>query len=49
MADQNTVATNSFLVELGTEELPPKALLKLASAFGDGITTGLKAGSAWFR
>jgi len=42
MADQNDVETNSFLVELGTEELPPKALLKLANAFGDGITNGLK-------
>jgi len=38
MAEQ----TNSFLVELGTEELPPKALLTLATAFGDGIVSGLK-------
>lgn len=30
-----------FLVELGTEELPPKALLKLATAFKDGIAAGL--------
>ena len=42
MADQNNVETNSFLVELGTEELPPKALLMLANAFGAGITSGLK-------
>ncbi len=34
--------TQSFLVELGTEELPPKALRKLASAFADGIANGLK-------
>ncbi|MGI9291752.1 MAG: glycine--tRNA ligase subunit beta [Gammaproteobacteria bacterium] len=35
--------TNSadFLVELGTEELPPKALLKLRDAFADGIAKGL--------
>ncbi len=30
-----------FLVELGTEELPPKALLKLATSFAEGITAGL--------
>lgn len=36
------VDTNSFLVELGTEELPPKALMKLAEAFGAGIVAGLK-------
>ena len=38
MAEQ----TNTFLVELGTEELPPKALMKLATAFGDGVVSGLK-------
>lgn len=31
-----------FLVELGTEELPPKALKKLAAAFTAGIVDGLK-------
>ncbi|QLF93558.1 glycine--tRNA ligase subunit beta [Pseudomonas sp. ABC1] len=31
-----------FLVELGTEELPPKALPKLAEAFLAGIEKGLK-------
>jgi len=31
-----------FLVELGTEELPPKALKKLAQAFSAGIVEGLK-------
>ncbi|MBC7201988.1 MAG: glycine--tRNA ligase subunit beta [Pusillimonas sp.] len=30
-----------LLVELVTEELPPKALSKLGNAFADGITTGL--------
>ena len=34
--------TNSFLVELGTEELPPKSLMKLATAFGEGIVNSLK-------
>jgi len=31
-----------FLVELGTEELPPKALLKLSTAFQAGVVEGLK-------
>lgn len=32
-----------FLVELGTEELPPKALKTLSESFRDGIVSGLKA------
>jgi len=32
-----------FLVELGTEELPPKSLLALADAFANGIAAGLGA------
>src|SRR5690554_7008143 len=36
------MSARDFLVELGTEELPPKALKTLASAFRDGITQGLK-------
>jgi glycyl-tRNA synthetase beta chain len=32
-----------FLVEIGTEELPPKSLLALAEAFRDGVTAGLDA------
>jgi glycyl-tRNA synthetase beta chain len=31
-----------LLIEIGTEELPPKALLKLSNAFTDGITDGFK-------
>ena len=31
-----------FLVELGTEELPPKALKSLYTSFADGIESGLK-------
>tara|TARA_B110000858_G_scaffold89247_1_gene103117 strand:- start:38247 stop:40325 length:2079 start_codon:yes stop_codon:yes gene_type:complete len=31
-----------FLVELGTEELPPKALLKLSKSFEAGVVEGLK-------
>jgi glycyl-tRNA synthetase beta chain len=30
-----------FLVELGTEELPPKALKSLSNAFTDGVVSGL--------
>ena len=29
------------IIELGTEELPPKALLKLSNAFSDGVVKGL--------
>ncbi len=34
--------TNDFLVELGCEELPPKAMQTLVSAFAKGIEEGLK-------
>jgi len=33
----------SLLVELFTEELPPKALLKLGEAFADGVASGLQS------
>ena len=36
------MSTKDFLAELGTEELPPKALPKLSQAFASGIETGLK-------
>lgn len=36
------MSAQDFLVELGTEELPPKALKTLVQAFADGITAGLK-------
>jgi glycyl-tRNA synthetase beta chain len=32
-----------FLVELGTEELPPKALLSLSEAFRDGLVSRIQA------
>jgi glycyl-tRNA synthetase beta chain len=35
-------AHRDFLVEIGTEELPPKSLLALAAAFADGIAKGLQ-------
>jgi len=31
-----------FLVEIGTEELPPKALMNLANAFHDHVANGFK-------
>lgn len=40
-----TPITDDLLIELGTEELPPKALSKLSNAFTKGIVDGLiKAG-----
>ena len=36
------MATQDFLVEIGTEELPPKALATLSEAFTRGIADGLK-------
>ena len=36
------VERHDFLVELGTEELPPKALRGLEEAFASGIRTGLE-------
>ena len=37
------IEQHDFLVELGTEELPPKALLALSEAFASGMRTGLLA------
>ena len=34
--------SRDLLVEIGTEELPPKALPRLSAAFADGIARGLK-------
>ena len=38
----NKEQSADFLVEIGTEELPPKSLLELANAFHDGVVKGLK-------
>ncbi|WP_454756819.1 glycine--tRNA ligase subunit beta [Cupriavidus campinensis] len=35
--------TDSLLIELFTEELPPKALARLGDAFAQGLTDGLRA------
>jgi glycyl-tRNA synthetase beta chain len=37
------MSTRDFLVEIGTEELPPKSLPALSKAFTDGIVAGLAA------
>lgn len=41
MAGLQQQQTEDFLVEIGTEELPPKALKKLSEAFADGILSAL--------
>lgn len=40
--------THDFLVEIGTEELPPKALKTLSNAFTQGIEEGLKTAGVNF-
>jgi glycyl-tRNA synthetase beta chain len=42
------MSQHDFLIELGTEELPPKALKMLADAFLAGITSGLEAAAVPF-
>lgn len=37
------MSKRDFLVEIGTEELPPASLFTLAAAFADGVTRGLDA------
>ncbi len=37
------MSTQDLLVEIGTEELPPKSLQVLSAAFSDGIVAGLAA------
>lgn len=39
------MSKQDFLVELGTEELPPKALSKLSKSFQSGVIDGLKSES----
>ncbi len=42
------MSTRDLLIEIGTEELPPKALNKLSDAFAEGVVAGLKdAGVAY--
>lgn len=41
----NSSSTNDLLIEIGTEELPPKALKSLSDAFTAGVVSGLKDAS----
>jgi len=43
------MSTRELLIELGTEELPPKALNKLSDAFALGIETRLKEAGVGFE
>ncbi len=42
MAADSKTETADLLIEIGTEELPPKALRKLELAFAAGITSGIE-------
>lgn len=44
-----TINTADLLIELGTEELPPKALSRLSKAFGQGVEDGLKQANIAFE
>ncbi|HFD80287.1 MAG TPA: glycine--tRNA ligase subunit beta, partial [Gammaproteobacteria bacterium] len=37
-----------LLIEIGTEELPPRALPRLSQAFADGLEKGLEAAALSF-
>ncbi len=41
----STLQTTDLLIEIGTEELPPKALKMLSEAFTHGVVAGLKEAS----
>ncbi|TNG94194.1 glycine--tRNA ligase subunit beta [Pasteurellaceae bacterium USgator11] len=43
------MTTQNFLAEIGTEELPPKALKKLATAFADNVEAELKQAGLAFE
>ena len=42
MTDRADFSSDDFLFELGTEELPPKALLRLSDALTEELLTGLR-------
>jgi len=42
VSEQKAKVKNDLLIEIGTEELPPKALRRLSAAFTDGVVDGLK-------
>ena len=44
----NAIERKDLLIEIGTEELPPKALKRLATAFHDGVKSGFQKASLKF-
>lgn len=49
MADCENSVTEDLLIEIGTEELPPKSLERLSEAFLDGICRGLEEQNLAYR
>jgi glycyl-tRNA synthetase beta chain len=45
---ENKMTTQNFLVEIGTEELPPKALKTLATSFADNVESELNQAGLTF-
>ena len=43
------MSTKNLLIEIGTEELPPKALNKLSAAFTKGVEQGLRDNNVIFK
>ncbi|HDL3083479.1 TPA: glycine--tRNA ligase subunit beta, partial [Mannheimia haemolytica] len=43
------MTTQNFLAEIGTEELPPKALKKLATAFAENVENELNQAGLSFE
>ncbi len=43
------MSARDLLIEIGTEELPPKALNKLSDAFAQGVANGLKEANVKFE
>lgn len=49
MTDCDSQQTDDLLIEIGTEELPPKSLERLSEAFLDGICSGLEEKHLGYR
>ena len=43
------MSTRDLLIEIGTEELPPKSLLKLSNAFMEGIKSGIDSSDLHYK
>ncbi len=42
MSEEKQIQKDDLLIEIGTEELPPRALKRLSEAFSEGVIEGLK-------